>query len=159
MILVKSSSKLPVSTGDPLFTSDGVNWVLTGTRKPHDNGSGRVYVSRTLDNGENTTAEYYPSVFGLEWVTETRPLTETVWRPMLEPESGPNRDNALKHIMICEAGHLEVPTNDLGDITEYIMSPFGWINYYLVKWNDEYVIYQWQDGTMHRNRQAGKDRD
>jgi hypothetical protein len=153
MVLVHSTTHIPVSTGETLVSSKGIEWRLIGTRQPFGNSSGRVYVERELDNGETTTAEYYPSVFDLEWISEPRP------RPTLEPESGPDRDNALKHIMICEADYLEVSMNDLGNITEYVMCPFGWINHYLVKWVDEYVIYQWQDGTMHRNRQAGIDRD
>lgn len=59
--LVRSDSKIPVCLGDTLTDFRGHTAPLTGGRPPHKPSStGRVYVEPGL--------EFFPSVFGLEWV-------------------------------------------------------------------------------------------
>lgn len=60
-ILVRSDSKAPVLLGDILTDFRGHTAALTGGRPPHKPSStGRVYVKPGL--------EFFPSVFGLEWL-------------------------------------------------------------------------------------------
>lgn len=52
--------------GDIVSSPSGTEYALTGWRPPHKPGStGRVYVE-----GINGSAEYYPSVFNLTWLSD-----------------------------------------------------------------------------------------
>lgn len=61
MALVDAVNGNPIKTDDRRLTAKGEDSAITGGRPPHKPGStGKVW---TDDNGE-----FYPSVFGLEWV-------------------------------------------------------------------------------------------
>lgn len=47
----------------------GEEYILKGGRPPlHDGSTGRVWV--VSNNEEKFTSEYFPSVFGMEWVND-----------------------------------------------------------------------------------------
>lgn len=69
--LVRSDSKDPVCKGYALVSSRGELAILAGGAPPHKPAStGRVYVVEGTDlaNGSHYSREYFPSVFGLEWI-------------------------------------------------------------------------------------------
>ena len=69
--LVRSDSKAPANRGDTITSFRGELAFLVGGQPPrHSASTGRVYVREKADieNGEQYSREYFPSVFGLEWV-------------------------------------------------------------------------------------------
>jgi hypothetical protein len=71
--LVRSESKAPVSPGEALHSFRGRSdrYTLAGGHPPkHAASTGRVYVVEGTDlaNGSHYCREFFPSVFGLEWV-------------------------------------------------------------------------------------------
>ena len=67
-VLRRVQSGDSVLLGDTITRADGEQYVITGGRPPHHGGStGRVYVKYTFE-GEEFTAEYFPSVVDLKWI-------------------------------------------------------------------------------------------
>lgn len=68
--LVRSDTKAPVCRGDAVTSGRGESATVEGGAPPHKPAStGRVYVVEAPD-GSRFAREYFPSVFGLEWIRE-----------------------------------------------------------------------------------------
>lgn len=79
--LVRSDTKAPVCRGDAVTSSRGESATVSGGAPPHKPAStGRVYVVEGADlaNGSHYSREYFPSVFGLEWVRPIRQIGQGV---------------------------------------------------------------------------------
>ena len=60
--LINSKTLEPVRMGETIQCSRGESYTITGGRAPHKPSStGRVWV-------KEVSQEYFPTVFGLEWV-------------------------------------------------------------------------------------------
>ena len=69
--LVRSDTKAPVNRGDAVVSGRGEPATVAGGAPPHKPArTGRVYVVEGTDlaNGSHYSREYFPSVFGLEWI-------------------------------------------------------------------------------------------
>lgn len=78
--LVRSDTKAPVNRGDAVVSGRGEHAIVAGGSPPHKPAStGRVYVREQsdIDNNSEYSREYFPSVFGLEWVREPAPRWHT----------------------------------------------------------------------------------
>lgn len=79
--LVRSDTKAPVCRGDAVTSGRGEPATVSGGAPPHKPAStGRVYVVEGTDlaNGSHYSREYFPSVFGLEWVRPIRQIGQGV---------------------------------------------------------------------------------
>jgi hypothetical protein len=68
-LLVYTHDRVPVNVGDIVRDFRGDTTVVTDGIPPHHEGStGRVCVREAVDGGYEMS--YYPSVYGLMWVTD-----------------------------------------------------------------------------------------
>ena len=73
MILMHVRLGVPVEVGDTVVCNDDETWVVSdpiGREPIHPGSTGRIYVEHKHRYDDVWSQEFFPSVFGCQWVDE-----------------------------------------------------------------------------------------